>query len=362
MKITFLTPADNLSGGTRVIASHARELQAIGHEVCVVSPAPPRPAWRARVGQALTRWIDGEPLAPEPGHLARSGVRHVVLGQPRPIGPADVPDADVVVATWWETAVWMHALPPSKGAPAHLIQGYETWVPGTEAAVHAALRLPNEKVVISRTLAQEIQAVVGSTELHLVPNAVDVAQFDAPRRERGREPCVGFLYSRAAMKGTDLALTACHRLRQLVPQMRFLAFGEDAPVNELPLPQGCVYHRRPSQGVLPSLYASCDAWIFSSRRDSFGLPILEAMACRTPVVGFDIGAAPDLLAGGAGLLVEAGNVEGLVRGVVQLTQGPQDTWRLHSELSHARAHAYSWREASQRLAGVLARAAHRLAH
>ena len=69
------------------------------------------------------------------------------------------------------------------------------------------------------------------------------------------------------------------------------------------LPAGATHVLRPAQTALPGLYAGCDVWLFGSRRDSFGLPVLEAMACRTPVVAVPIGAAPELLADGGGELL-----------------------------------------------------------
>ena len=56
MRITFMMPADDLTGGNRVVATYAKILRARGHEVQVVSNAPDRPTlreqWRAlRHGQ-----------------------------------------------------------------------------------------------------------------------------------------------------------------------------------------------------------------------------------------------------------------------------------------------------------------------
>ncbi|MGC8714943.1 MAG: glycosyltransferase [Leptodesmis sp.] len=49
-------------------------------------------------------------------------------------------------------------------------------------------------------------------------------------------------------------------------------------------------------------YSACDAWLFPSRYEAVGLPILEAMACRTPVIGTPAGIAPEMLSDGAGIL------------------------------------------------------------
>src|SRR5207247_7481076 len=49
MRITFVLPTANLSGGTRVVAVYAAELMRRGHRVCVVSLPAPRPTLMALV-------------------------------------------------------------------------------------------------------------------------------------------------------------------------------------------------------------------------------------------------------------------------------------------------------------------------
>jgi glycosyltransferase involved in cell wall biosynthesis len=267
---------------------------------------------------------------------------------------ADLPDADVLIATWWETAVWMQRMPESKGRKVHLIQGYEVWAGGdVTARVHDALRLPNRKIAISASLARDIEAELGDLRITVVPNAVDLVQFDAPPRPRGDPPTVGFIYAYARFKGADTCIRACELARRELPELRVLAFGGDRPSPELPLPAGAEFFHRPPQDRIAALYARCDAWLFGSRLDSFGLPILEAMACRTPVIGVPVGAAPDLLADGGGVLVPPDSPEAMAAAIVALCRGPQEPWRQASERAYARAHGYSWDDAATRLLAAL---------
>ena len=356
MKITFLTPADNLTGGTRVVATYARLLQARGHQVTVVSNAPDRPTLRERL-RALRRGRYSELRRRsrlEIGHVALAGVAHRVLERPRRMESRDLPDADVLVATWWETAVWADAMPAAKGRKVHLIQGYETWTGGDVARrVHAALKLPNRKLAISSGLARDIETDLGDLGIAIVPNAVDTTLFDAPPRERGQSPTVGFVYSPAPIKGADLCARAIAIARQRIPGLSVLAFGAEAPTADNPLPEDALFVFRPAQDFVPALYARCDAWLFASRLDSFGLPILEAMACRTPVIGVPIGAAPELLADGAGRLVPSESPEAMADALVELLTGPAASWRAVSDRAHERAHSYSWDDATERFLAAI---------
>lgn len=354
MRITFLLPSDNLTGGTRVVATYASELQRLGHQVLVITCAPTPPTLRQRVRHALRHRTRLRDVPPVPGHIALSGVPHQVMHRPGPIRAAAVPDADVVVATWWETAVWMHRLPASKGRPVHLIQGYEVWQgEHVRERVHAALRLPNTKIAISQGLADTVQQAVGPLPLQVVPNAVDLQQFHAAPRKRNAVPRLGFIYAQAPIKGADICIEACRLARARLPAFELLAFGTEEVQAALPLPEGTQYHLRPAQDALRQLYAQCDYWLFGSRLDSFGLPILEAMACRTPVIGVPVGAAPDLLPQGGGTLVDFGSAEAMAQAIVQLCSAPASDWQRRSGAAHALAHGYSWRDATQRLLQVL---------
>lgn len=356
MRITFLMPSDNLTGGNRVVAIYAQQLLARGHEVLVISCAPDRLSLRDTVRAMLKRDWSGlrQHNHPEPGHIALSGVPHKVLERPRAISAADVPDADILIATWWETAVWMHAMPASKGRKVHLIQGYEVWHGSHMAAqVHATLQLPNVKIAISSDLKHTIEGKLGNLGITVVPNAVDLTQFNAPTRSRQPAPTVGFVYAVAAIKGADICAQACELARRDIPDLKVVAFGADQPSPEVPLPLGADYFYRPAQTALKGIYGRCDVWLFGSRLDSFGLPILEAMACRTPVIAVPIGAAPDLLGDGTGVLVSKESPQAMAAAIVALCRLSASDWQQRSDRAYQKAHSYSWEDATTRLLAAL---------
>jgi glycosyltransferase involved in cell wall biosynthesis len=356
MRITFLLPSDNLTGGNRVVAIYAQQLTARGHEVLVVTCAPDRLSTREKLRALLNG--DWQSLRnnckPQAGHIELSGVAHKVLERPRAITADDVPDADFIVATWWETAVWMHDMPASKGRKVHLIQGYEVWLgPQAVAQVHAALQLSNLKIAISSDLKQTIEGKLGDLGITVVPNAVDLMQFNAPPRNKHDTPTVGFVYAVAAIKGADICAQACELARQQIPELKVVAFGADQPSNDVPLPANTEFFYRPRQTELKQIYARCDAWLFGSRLDSFGLPILEAMACRTPVIAVPIGAAPDLLGDGTGVLVAKESPEAMAAAIVTICKLTSAQWQQQSERAYIKAHSYSWDDAATRLLQVL---------
>lgn len=360
MKITFLAPPDSLSGGLKVIAIYAHQLLRRGHDVHIVSAARPQPGLRELMS-ALRHGRLQQRLAlarPQQGHLSCCGVPMTTLEVARPICAADVPDGDIVVATWWETAAWADGLPATKGARIHLIQGYETWAdPSREAEVKAALRLPNTKVAISDALGEELIRELGALNLSVIPNGIDLQQFTAEPRRRNQPPRIGFVYSRAAMKGADRYRRIIEKVRESIPALEVLAFGAEDEDVAHPLPDGTQYVLRPDQSAIGELYRQCDLWLFATRVDSFGLPMLEAMACRTPVVGVPVGAAAELLSGGAGRLVtppdEAALAPMMAAAAIDLLRGPEDAWARMAARAQSRAAQYDWRISTDRLETIM---------
>ena len=346
MKINFILTHANMSGGTRVIVTQALELMARGHEVRAFSTPPGQPGFRKTVSSLLhgkgwpKQWEIGESF------FDGSGIPHVTVPKYRPITNRDVPDADVVVATWWETAEWVWRMAPSKGAKAFFIQHYETWG-GEPKRVDAAWRLPLHKIVISQWLADLARDKFGDGDVSLVPNSVDMKLFNSPARSRQQRPTVGLLYNRIWFKGCDVALKAVEIARQQIPDLQLIAFGLESPRHWMPLPPGAQYLIKPKQQAIKDIYAQCDVWLCGSRSEGFHLPPLEAMACRCPVVSTRVGGPLDTIEDGKnGFLVDVEDAEALADRLVRVLKLSDGQWREMSDAAYATACRYSWRDAA----------------
>jgi glycosyltransferase involved in cell wall biosynthesis len=355
MRITFIIPQADLSGGIRIICGYARQLHQRGHDVLVVSRPPRRATVREKVRSAWT----GQPLPNEarrgPTHFDDGQVPHRVIDEHRPIRASDVPDADVVVATWWETAHWVAAFPPSKGAQVYFIQGYEVSDYLPARTLDETWRLPMHKIVIARWLAKLAEERFGDTDYSLVPNAVDLDAFSVPPRGKNALPTVGMVYTHVTAKGCDLGIRAVETARQTIPQLQFVCFGSRQPTDDLALPIGSQFSLHPPHQKIREIYSSADAWLFCSRQEGFGLPLLEALACRTPVVATRAGAAPDVLAQGGGVLVET-TPDALACGMLSVLQLDEPAWKAMSDNALAAASRYTWDRSTALFEAALRRA------
>lgn len=353
MRIAFVLPYASLAGGVRVVATYARLLQERGHEVTVVSqPYREVLGRRKRILKSLGLY---RPVPPTPTPLLDVlGNRHRILDQPGPVRNEDLPDADVIVATWWETAEWVAALSPPKGRKFYLLQGYEVFPYLPVDRVIATYHLPLRKIAVSSYIRNEISTHHGVTDIEIVANGVDIRQFSVPPRGRAARPTVGFIHSPLGIKNTALAIEAIRLAKARLPDLRAQVFGAGQPSGALSLPDWASWHCSPPQADIPGIYATCDAWLFTSEKEGFGLPILEAMACRTPVLATRAGAAPDLVNGRNGLCL-APDPESFAQAIQRIATLPDPEWRAMSDAARETAESHDWNRSTDRLLACFAR-------
>lgn len=94
------------------------------------------------------------------------------------------------------------------------------------------------------------------------------------------------------------------------------------------------------QEDLVAIYNMADLFVFPSLYEGFGLPVLEAMACGTPVITSNISSLPEV-AGEAAMLIDPNNTEEMAQAMKKVLSDD----RLQEEMREkglARARLFSW--------------------
>ena len=208
-----------------------------------------------------------------------------------------LPECDVVVATWWETAArWLPALRDRRGFRAvYWVQDFESWfypasATATRAAVEATYRLADERIVVSGWLGGLLaERGLGAT---IVPCGIDRAIFRPRRvaRDDGlfRVACPARPHDER--RGLVEAIEAFRLLGGRRSDVEILFYGcepHELPA-ELPF-RHRVVGKFPSQERVAAFLSGCDALVDASHYHGFGRPGLEAMACGLATVLTDAG-------------------------------------------------------------------------
>ncbi len=316
MRVLFVNANRSLSHGgvERWMIDAARGLCARGHTCAVVGR--PGMAWL----RAAER--DGIPVRPDiHGTWLARVVR--IRSAMRAFRP------DVVVAKG-KKAVRMAAFGRSTGAPGRvaIFFGLAHELEPQRWFDRVTWRWIDAGIVVAHGAADWYAARgFGPREkLHVLWKGIDLAAFDTARADPAAtraalgladgDVAIGMVGRLAWQKGIDDFLAAAARVHAAVPRARFFVVGggrDAAAVAEAAAKlDGAVTLLGPRDDV-PALLGAFDVVVQSSRREAMAQTTLEAMAAVRAVVSTrTIGADEAIEDGRSGLLVDVGDVDGIV--------------------------------------------------
>jgi glycosyltransferase involved in cell wall biosynthesis len=101
---------------------------------------------------------------------------------------------------------------------------------------------------------------------------------------------------------------------------------------------------------LPLFMNGAELFVFPSLYEGFGLPVLEAMSCGTPVISSNCSSIPEIVED-AGLLIDPSDPRDLAEHIIYLLKNPEERERL-SERGLQQAALFTWRETARKTLDV----------
>jgi len=247
--------------------------------------------------------------------------------------------ADIVHAHGYKADIYVYLALRGAGIP--LVSTCHTWYDNNlmlsayGMADRFLLRSYAAVIAVSEEVRQRLlDAGVGKDKIHLVRNGIDLRPFDAAPPSLRDDPAftdapiVGLVGRLSQEKGVDIFLNAAAKVLSTLPSTRFVIIGEgpdreklEALRDQLKLRDNVFLLGR--RDDMPSVYASLDLMVSSSRQEGLPMAILEGMASRLPLIATAVGAVPTVIRNGVtGILLPPHNPDLLASAIIELLQNP----------------------------------------
>jgi L-malate glycosyltransferase len=340
-------------GGYHVHYQYANLLAERGHQVTIIFPRylSAKHSIKGEVGAliwALKTRLENRPLIPS-FHLRRD----VRIRLVRDLAAGHLPDADILIATAWQTAEVLRGAPPKKGRKFYIVYDYEHYMQANEELQRRILRtyVPEFEIIATSSAVSELLKLAGAHPVANIVCGVDFASFglDIPPQIRANFT-LGFPARYEKYKGASEAIAAAEHLRELYgSRLRVATFGS----HQIPMPSWIEWSHRPSQEQLRNFYNSRAVFVVPSHYEGWGLTGVEAMACGAALVTTDNGGSRDYAINeNTALVVPAKRGDLLANAVRRLFEDDQLRIRL-AYAGHEKVQQYQWNTSASLLERAL---------
>ena len=306
LKVAYVLPHLNLTGGLKMLLQQMEHLRKRGHEIYAVYKGEPGT-------RAVPNWypieVDGEIIVPHQDSYKKY-IEHcdiIVSGWYQQI-PA-LMDLEDKTFYWEQGHNWLFGDYPNQ---------YEAqWIRQEMKTVYqSTIRIASVSSTISDILNTRFQK-----KTEIIPNGVDT-DFYFPLKEEPKDDVLTILLVGnpfLTFKGFNIAIKALRNIWNLGYQFKVKWICQHTPdIGYVPFPIEYVIH--PSQEELRNHYQTAHIFLFTSNYEGFGMPPLEAMSCGIPVITTKCGGVEEYVGSDNCLQVEPGDHLAVAQAVISLLE------------------------------------------
>lgn len=182
----------------------------------------------------------------------------------------------------------------------------------------------------SKVMSNEIQTIIrdSNKKIDIIPFGINLEKFKPEKKKSiNKRPVIGFVKSLYPIYDIPLLLHAFKLVYEKLDERPVLNIVGDGPlllelkelVKSLKLDDSVSFLGRVPNEEIPRLLNSFDVFVNSSKEESFGVNILEAMACKVPVVATDCLGPKEVMENGKyGILLKDREPETMADAILQL--------------------------------------------
>jgi glycosyltransferase involved in cell wall biosynthesis len=230
------------------------------------------------------------------------------------------------------------------------------------------MKKANRVIAVSTNTAKDVTSMlsVGAEKVIVVPNGVEDKFYQLPadevlkiKKSYESSPdtfCLLNVGTNHQRKNIDNILKSLVVLRDRGVPVKLWKVGSEFSPDQQKLIRShnlepmITFISTPDKSTLVRLYNAADALLAPSLYEGFGLTILEAMACGTPVISANVSSLPEV-AGDAAILVDPLNIQAIADAVCAL-QSDEKLRQRYIEQGLVRTKYFSWRSSTEQVVQV----------
>jgi starch synthase len=237
---------------------------------------------------------------------------------------------------------------PQADIGAHIEFG-RAWLERERETYRRAMAIATFSAVVRDSLLEDYG--VDPAAVHVVGAGANVVPRAEPRREDDGNTLLFVGKDGWRRKGGPVLMEAFSILRRARPQLRLLLAG---PTEPLDLPAGVT-----NLGLVPfesveRLLSEATLFVLPTLREPFGIAFLDAMLCKVPCIGTQVGAVAEIL-GEAGICVPPANAQALATAMADLLDdAPRRAAMGEAGRRRVLERGYLWPQVGKKLSDILA--------
>lgn len=214
-------------------------------------------------------------------------------------------------------------------------------------------KIPN--IIVTSPHSKDVIRNITNSNIYVVPNGVDFEKIQKIRAEDIlKHPAILFVGGLGKVKGIDVLLNAVPIIQKEIQNLHVYIAGSGAEegklkklVKALNIEENVKFLGFISGEEKYAYYKSADIYVQPSRYETFGVVLLEAMACGKPVIASRVGGIPFVVEDGkTGLLFESENIEELAEKVILLLRDEELRVKM-GEAGRERAREFTWERSAE---------------
>lgn len=182
-----------------------------------------------------------------------------------------------------------------------------------------------EIIICSVPMQKEVEKL-SNANTYLVPNGIELNSILNHKPLKAvKHPSIMYMGLLEIIKGVDILIKAVAIIKKKIPNITLYIAGDGSQENylkqlskDLNLEENVLFLGYLGENSKYSYLKAVDICAITSRYESFGIVILEAMTCGKPVIGSNTGNIPFLVTKKTGILFESENEQDLALKIIKL--------------------------------------------